>query len=221
MKPDDLSIWAVVTADQRNSRRSADRVPEALEALQSAVGDRFRLTFERTAGDEVQGLTGDPGAVVDAVLTLTRLPDWHLGIGLGPVELPLPGSTREARGPAYLAARAAVEQARSAPAHLRLLGPETTAAGTVGAGFYGEDVVQQAESALVLLRALVSRRTPEGWEIMDVLNETGSGAAAAARLGISPSAVSQRSTRSARRESELGAELCRRLLARAMGMAAS
>jgi hypothetical protein len=185
------------------------------------VGDRFRLTFERTAGDEVQGLTGDPGAVVDAVLTLTRLPDWHLGIGLGSVELPLPGSTREARGPAYLAARAAVEQARSAPAHLRLLGPETTAAGTVGAGFYGEDVVQQAESALVLLRALVSRRTPEGWEIMDVLNETGSGAAAAARLGISPSAVSQRSTRSARRESELGAELCRRLLARAMGVAAS
>ena len=56
---------------------------------------------------------------------------------------------------------------------------------------------------------------------MDVLNETGSGAAAAARLGISPSAVSQRSTRSARRESELGAELCRRLLTRAMGVAAS
>jgi hypothetical protein len=218
MKHEGLNNWAVVTADQRNSRRSADRVPEALDALQATVGDRFRLGFERTAGDELQGLTDDPGAVVDAVLALTRLPDWHLGIGLGPVELPLPGSTREARGPAYLAARAAVEQARSAPANLRLLGSERMADESVSAGFYGEDVVQQAESALVMLRALASRRTPEGWEIMDVLDETGSGTAAAAQLGISPSAVSQRSSRSARRETLLGADLCRGLLGRAMGV---
>ncbi|MFT3860964.1 hypothetical protein [Micropruina sp.] len=211
MKQTDLTNWAVVTADQRHSRRSSDRVPEALEALQASVGSRFRLRFERTAGDELQGLTDDPGAVVDAVLALTRLPDWHIGIGLGAVQLPLPGSTREARGPAYLAARTAVEQARRAPAHLRLVGAET-----VGGGPYGEDVLRQAESALVLLRALVSRRTPEGWEIMDVLDDAGSGRLAAQRLGISPSAVSQRASRSARGESQLGADLARALLAKAL-----
>ena len=207
----DLHKWAVVTADQRHSRRSPDQVPPALARL-AALEDRFVLGFERTAGDEIQGLTDNPGAVVDAVLALTRSADWHIGIGLGAVESPLPGSTREARGPAYLAARKAVEQARTAPAHLRLVG-----AGIVGAEPYGEDVVQRVETVLVLLRALVSRRTPEGWEIMDVLDETGSGNAAALRLGISPSAVSQRASRAARHESQRGAELATQLLAEAMG----
>ena len=213
MKDEDLRIWAVVTADQRNSRRSVDRVPDALAAL-AGLADRFALGFERTAGDEIQALTDDPGAIVDAVLILTRSPDWHVGIGLGAVESPLPGSTREARGPAYLAARAAVEQARAAPAHLRLVGPSI-----VGAEPYGEDVVSQAETVLVLLRALVSRRTPEGWEIMDVLDEAGSGKLAARRLGISQSAVSQRATRAARSESQLGAALARQLLGVTMGAA--
>lgn len=219
MKSNDLTIWAVVTADQRNSRRSADQVPAALDALTAAVGDRFTLPFERTAGDEVQALTRDPDAVVDAVLTLTRLSDWHVGIGLGEVELPLPRSTREARGSAYLAARTAVDEARGAPANLRLVARATTGPGTVGAGPYGETVARRAESALVMLRALVSRRTAEGWEIMDVLDAAGSGRRAAERLGISPSAVSQRAGRAARAESLLGAELATSLLAEAMGVA--
>lgn len=211
LKDDGLNFWAVVTADQRNSRRSADQVPAALAALDAAVGARFTLAFERTAGDELQGLTNDPAAVVDALLTLTRLPQWHIGIGLGEVELPMPASTRAARGTAYLAARTAVEQARSAPSHVRLVAAET-----VSARPYGDNVVQRAATALVMLRALVSRRTPEGWEIMDVLDEAGSGNAAAQRLGISPSAVSQRASRSARAEALLGAELARALLADAM-----
>ena len=126
------------------------------------------------------------------------------------VDQPLPDSTRAARGPAYLAARAAVEQARSAPAHLRLL------AESVGPDSYGEAVPHRAEAALVMLRALVSRRTPEGWEIMQVLDETDSGKLAAERLGISRSAVSQRASRAARAESQLGAQLCVDLLTDAM-----
>ena len=218
MKGEDFTCWAVVTADQRHSRRSADRVPEALTALVHAVGDRVALPFERTVGDELQALTRDPGSVVDAVVTLTRLPGWHVGIGLGAVERPLPGSTREARGTAYLAARQAVEQARSAPANLRLI-----VADSVGGPAYGEapdpvHAARRAEAALVLLRALVSRRTREGWEIVDVLERAGSGRAAARHLGISPSAVSQRASRSARAESSAGAWLARSLLAEAMGV---
>lgn len=212
MKDEGLSSWAVVTADQRNSRHSRDRVPIALDSLAAALGDRLTLPFERTAGDEIQALTQDPAAVVAAVLTLTRLSAWHIGIGLGPVELPLPASTREARGPVYLAARTAVDEARNAPANLRLV-----ATGTVRTDPYGETVVRRAEAALVMVRALVSRRTAEGWEIMDVLDETGSGKLAARRLGISPSAVSQRAARAARAESRLGAELARSLLAEALG----
>lgn len=69
-----------------------------------------------------------------------------------------------------------------------------------------------------MLRALVNRRTAEGWEIMDVLGEAGSGKDAATRLGITPSAVSQRAARAARAESLLGAGLAISLLAEAMGV---
>lgn len=213
MKDMSLTQWAVVTADQRNSRRAADRVPAALAALDTAAADRLALPFERTVGDEIQALTRDPGAVVDIVLTLTRLDDWHVGIGLGPVDHPLPVSTREARGPAYLAARTAVDEARIAPSNLRLVAAET-----VGAGPYGETAARRAEAALVMLRALVARRTAEGWEVIDMLDATGSGKLAAQRLGVSPSAVSQRAARAARAESRLGAELARSLLAEAMGV---
>ena len=112
-----------------------------------------------------------------------------------------------------VAARTAVDEARNAPANLRLV-----AAGTVGAGTYGETVAQRAEAALVMLRALVNRRTAEGWEIMDVLGEAGSGKDAATRLGITPSAVSQRAARAARAESLLGVDLATALLAEAMGV---
>lgn len=215
MKDQGLPTWAVVVADQRNSRRNLDLVPAALASLDNQLGDRMVLPFERTAGDEIQGLTRDPGAVVQAMLALTRSPSWHLGIGLGAVQLPLPGSTREARGSAYLAARDAIEQARRSPAHLRLIAAES-----VSAEPYGEnEAARQAEAVLVLLRALVSRRTSEGWEIMDVLDEVGSGQAAARVLNITPSAVSQRASRAARVESELGAEVATALLATAMGVA--
>ncbi len=213
MKVDALKIYAVVTADQRNSRRAEDRVPVALEALAAVDRDRLALPFERTVGDEIQALTGDPGVVVDVVLALTRLTDWHIGIGLGPVDQPLPRSTREARGTAYLAARTAVDEARAAPSNLRL-----AAAETVSAGPYGETAVRRAEAALVMLRALVARRTEQGWEVIDMLDATGSGQGAAQRLGVSPSAVSQRAARAARAESRLGAALARSLLAEAMGV---
>ena len=59
----------VLTVDQRGSRRSADRVPEALSALS---GVPTVLRFERTAGDEFQGVLDDPAVVVDVVRRLIR-----------------------------------------------------------------------------------------------------------------------------------------------------
>src|SRR5699024_3539292 len=96
-------IMYVVTIDQRDSRSTADRVPglhAALEPIPCAA------PFERTAGDEVQGLVEQPAAVRQALLTALRGGHWHCGVGIGPVD---PGSwkagTRAGRGPAYVAAR--------------------------------------------------------------------------------------------------------------------
>lgn len=201
----------VILADQVSSRGGADGVPAALARLGPALGDRLVLPFERTAGDEIQGLCGDPAEVVDAVCELTRLGGWRIGIGVGGVETPLPASTREARGEAYVAARKAIGNARSSPTQLALL----EADGTVGGDDYGGRVdATDAETALWLLRGVLQQRSQEGWELMDLLDQGLTGAEAATTLGISPSAVSQRLSRARRAEATRGAALATRLLAR-------
>ncbi|MFZ0157624.1 MAG: hypothetical protein WAL50_01230, partial [Kineosporiaceae bacterium] len=76
------------------------------------------LRFERTAGDEFQGLLDDEVSVVGVILDLVREGSWHIGVGVGPVEEPLPRSTRAARGTAFERAREAVEAAKRRPQHL-------------------------------------------------------------------------------------------------------
>ena len=57
---------AVINVDQHASRRRPDLVPDALAELAGVDGLVFQ--FERTAGDEVQGVCAAPQAVVDVVL---------------------------------------------------------------------------------------------------------------------------------------------------------
>ncbi|NKY40752.1 hypothetical protein HGA02_14810, partial [Cellulomonas septica] len=102
----------VLTIDQRGSRRHGDRVEQLLADLaahheQTGV-DPLR-GFERTVGDEVQGVYDDPEPVVDVALHVLRLGGWTVGIGAGPVDEPLPDSPRAGSGPAFVLARTAVE----------------------------------------------------------------------------------------------------------------
>lgn len=105
----------VMTIDQQGSRISADAVPGVLAALEPVAAV---VGFARTIGDEVQGVLADPVAVAEAVRRVAVDSDWHIGIGIGEVDRPLPETTVEARGEAFYAARQAVEAAKSAPAHL-------------------------------------------------------------------------------------------------------
>ncbi|MGO3063073.1 MAG: MarR family transcriptional regulator [Brevibacterium aurantiacum] len=105
----------VMTIDQRGSRERTDGVPEVLELLGRV---ETRLGFERTIGDEVQGVLDSPEQVTLAVRLLAAQAEWHIGIGIGSVENPLPTSTAEGRGEAFYAARRAVEAAKNAPANL-------------------------------------------------------------------------------------------------------
>lgn len=206
MKP--FTFTFVVVADQMGSRSGSDRVPAALEALGDVA---TLLPFERTAGDEIQGLIDAPAAVVTVLDRLTRLGDWRIGIGAGAVDSPIPESTRAARGPAYLAARAAITAARNSPANLALALPPDVR------GEAYREVIEEAadaETALWLLRSVLARRSKEGWELMDLLDDGLTNARAAERLGISPSAASQRLARAGRPEATRGAQLSARLLAR-------
>jgi hypothetical protein len=167
----------VLTVDQRSSRSGADRVPEVLERLNSSVP--VLLRFERTAGDEVQGVIGDPAAAVDAVARLVRLGGWSIGLGAGPVHSPLPDSTRAGSGPAFLLARRAVEAAKQRPARLAVRGAVPADAADAQAVF----------TALVLL---LGRRSEQAWEAIALVDAGRTQAQAAAELGISRQAVGQR-----------------------------
>lgn len=169
----------VLTVDQIDSRGSDDLVESVLRQL---YGIGTVLPFTRTVGDELQGLLDQPLSVVDAILMLMRAGQWHIGLGIGAVETPLPASDpRSARGEAFLAARTAVERAKTEPSHfaaesLRHPDPETA----------------DAETLVRLLGAVRNRRTEQGWEVADLLGQVRTHAEAAARLNVSRQAVGQR-----------------------------
>src|SRR3954452_22627063 len=107
----------VLTVDQRASRTSPDRVPDVLRRLNAAVPTV--LGFERTAGDEFQGVLAEADDVVEVVLQLVRSGDWSIGVGAGPVQTPLPPSTRAGAGAAFLSARRAVDAPSNGPPRSR------------------------------------------------------------------------------------------------------
>ncbi|HTE74652.1 MAG TPA: hypothetical protein VK640_15865 [Actinomycetes bacterium] len=168
----------VLTVDQRRSRGSADQVERLLGWLEERRLPTVRR-FERTAGDEVQGVLDSPPAAVGLVLDLVRQDRWSIGLGVGPVDEPLPTSTRAGSGPAFVLARDAVTRAKSRPTGLAVSGPALAAAG-------------HAQTALDLAAALVQRRSERGWEAVDLAASGLSQVEVAKRLDISKQAVSQR-----------------------------
>ena len=192
----------VLTVDQRASRSSGDRVPELLAALEPLPA---RLPFRRTAGDEVQGLLTDPAHLPAVVEQVLRGGGWRVGVGVGSVDEPLPGDVREARGPAFVHARTAVDAARQAPTDLRVV-----------SGPAAERAARALESALWLWAGLLARRTERGWEVVDLVDAGATYEQAAQRLGITQSAVSQRAAAAGLAEGRRARELVAHLGAAAL-----
>jgi hypothetical protein len=174
----------VMTIDQQGSRRRGDQVPGLLENLSAHLGamapDAVVLPFERTVGDEVQGVLAGAEAAVDVALVVQRWGGWSVGIGAGPVDTPLAASARASSGPAFVAARDAVERARSRAVPV----PVAAAGADPGAA-------AEAEAVLQLLAAVAGRRTEAGWAAIDAVDGR-TQREAAKDLGISAQAVSQR-----------------------------
>ncbi len=168
----------VLTVDQIDSRRQGDLVEAVLDEL--AVIEVV-LPFTRTVGDEFQGLLAEPLSVVAAILILMRGEQWHVGLGIGGVQQPLPDDPRSARGEAFLCARTAVEEAKQQPSHLRVIAAPVAAAEAA-----------DVESVFGLVAAVRRRRTNQGWQAVDLARTVHTQAEVAERLGISRQAVSQR-----------------------------
>jgi hypothetical protein len=167
----------VLTVDQRASRRNPDRVADVLGMLNGDVPTV--LGFERTAGDEFQGVLAAPEEVVEVVVRLSRLGGWSIGIGAGPVQTPLPSTTRAAAGAAFLSARRAVDAAKQRPSRVAVRGAVPVDAG-------------DAQAVLGALAVLVQRRSEQAWEAITLVAAGRTQADAATALGISRQAVGQR-----------------------------
>ena len=180
----------VITADQVGSRTDIDRSTAMQAELQTRYGERLRLPVDQTAGDELQALTEHADAALDLVLALGRDGHWSIGLGVGGVRTPLPDAVRKAAGGAFIAAREAVDAAKRADGRFALraaIDPATAtdaAAPALGAA--------DLEPLIRLLLLVRERRTPQGWEAIDLVREVGSQKGAAKNLGISDAAVSQR-----------------------------
>lgn len=172
---------AVLTLDQQGSRSEQDAVPALLETLSpQSFSAPPLLPFQRTVGDELQGVVDAAETGIETVARALRSGVWNIGIGLGPVETPLPAETRAARGRAFVLAREAVTRAKSTPHKLAVVGAEE------------DPAVEHLETVLGLWAGILERRTSGGWEVHDLLVDGLSHSEAAERLGITQSAVSQR-----------------------------
>ena len=176
----------VITADQINSRADEDRVPEAFALLGDLHRD-FAAEADRNAGDEIQVVTASPATALEAVLRLSRTGRWSVGLGIGNVRHPLPRMAREATGAAFLSAREAVAQAKRRSTRFALRA-ETASDTAAPRELRGDD----AMALIDLLIAVRDRRTPEGWEVCDLMATEMKQTAAAEALGVTPQAVSLR-----------------------------
>jgi hypothetical protein len=185
----------VLTVDQIDSRHDADRVATALPELAARFGDRLVSAPERTAGDEFQLATDDGRVALEIALALVRAGDWSVGLGIGDARRPFGDSVRAMTGTAFLNAREAVTTAKKRPARFALV---------------GDPGMPDLDPLVRLLLALRERRTPEGWELADLLDAAPdlTLTEAAGRLGISVQAASQRAlTAGARLDREARAVL--------------
>lgn len=172
----------VLTIDQRGSARNRDQdpIPGWADDLNRDVAHWLDLPFERTVGDEIQGVARDPRAVVRTIRTAARLQAWYVGIGIG--EARLAESSRASRGPAFERARQAVEAAKKHAVPIQLVGERSP-------------VTHHAETALVTLYTLLSERTERGWRVADLAQTTRTLTEVGAKLGITKQSVGRTARR--------------------------
>lgn len=196
----------VLTADQVDSRSHADAVSDALARIESVAPGELLLPAERTAGDEIQALTDRADTAYRLVLELSRDGRWSIGLGIGPVRLPLGESTRASTGDAFFAARAAIDAAKRTPSRFALRAqpePESTPQNVRPADI---------EALVAVVLALREKRTDKGWEVHDLLASGATQSRAAATLGITQGAVSMRARTGSSREELAASEALVRLL---------
>ena len=197
----------VLTINQRDSRESGDLVPELLRSLRQLPA---AVPFQRSVGDEAQGVLADAGTAVEAALAAIRQRRWNVGIGVGELRPPLNPAILDNDGFGLVYARRAVDRAQMTGERIPLAvaGPDTEAAA-------------EAQAVLRLLGQIVASRTDAEWRVLDLLTPGARGQQkyVAKILGITTQAVSKAVVRSQWLEEWAGRPAAARLLTLCYGPA--
>jgi hypothetical protein len=189
-----------LTINQTDSRRDGDRVPQLLKDLRHIPA---RLDFDRSVEDEVQGIVDCPHQAVDAALIALRCGSWYVGLGVGPVNEPLPNQIKDADGHGLIYARRAVDRLRNSKDRIPVAveGPYA-------------DLAAECEAILRLLGYIVRDRSQAEWRVLDLMTPgvRGQQKAVAAALGITSQAVSKAVARSQWNEEHAARPAAARLL---------
>ncbi len=178
-------MFAII-AEQINSRREKGAVHQVISEISAIAqdgGTQLTLPPQRTSGDEFQCLLNEPDSLYRLIRLLVEDGRWHIGIGVGDVETPLPTDVRGARGSALVNARQAINDSKSTYPSVVLVGKNQP----------------EALDANVILRltcSLLDQRTRRGWEAIHATEQSlegdGSMSEASDSLGITKQALSQR-----------------------------
>jgi|Deesub1362A_J573_1020465.scaffolds.fasta_scaffold03128_3 uncharacterized protein YukE len=180
------TVYLAIIGDVVASRAASDRarlqarLQAGLEQVNAAFTGQLASTFVLTVGDEFQGLLRDASglsrllAQVSAALHPVEV---RFGLGIGPLDTPLRPRALGMDGPCFHRARAAVQRAEERRTAL-------------------EVEVPLDQPALEIYSLLYSQLR-QGWtakqrQVVDLSMAGFNGRAMAARLGVSPSAISQR-----------------------------
>ncbi|WP_043442820.1 hypothetical protein [Arthrobacter sp. L77] len=174
----------VLTINQRDSREVGDLTADLLKELRHVPA---AVPFQRSVGDEVQGVVATATAAVEAALRALRHRRWHVGIGVGGLTPPVPERLVDAEGYGLVYARRAVDRARRTGERIPLAveGPDG-------------GIAAEAEAVLRLLGQIVATRTDAEWAVVDLMTPGARGQQkyVAQELGITTQAVSRAVVRS-------------------------
>lgn len=195
VKPSASTLCATLIGDVIDSRRAADRrkLHDRLSLTLREVGATVPATtaLQITVGDEFQGSYTTLGHAIDALfrIRMALLPAVHVrfGLGWGQVDL-LDHATGTQDGPAWWAAREAIEAAKTAE-----LRAATHAVRTVyRCGADTGPSPAAVNAALLCQDQLLSSLDDRSLRILRRLAGNERRTAIATAEGISPSAISQR-----------------------------
>jgi DNA-binding CsgD family transcriptional regulator len=178
-------IYLAIIGDVVRSRQAADRASlqarlmAALERLNADRRAAVAAHFVLTVGDEFQGLLASPERLVEILATLRSAAhpeELRFGLGIGGLSTPLRADAIGMDGPCFHRARAAIELAEARGTTIEV----DRGSPAPAFGLYA-----------ILYAALRSGWTERQRQVLDLALAGNVGKAIAARLEITPSAVSQ------------------------------